>query len=107
MTAYSYPTASAAAIGEDIRPIPHTAGGSAELTEAEAAAYLDGSGYQAETADLLARTQKFPGNYQYTADRHRYAAFIVPAGCWRAGDCARSEDRIRSSGAGRRPYHCT
>lgn len=86
----------------DIKPVPCTIDGREELTEPEAAAYLASGGYAAEAADLMAQARKFPGNYLYTVDRHRYAAFIMPGGYWLAGDCAKSEERIKAIGRLRR-----
>jgi len=42
--------------------------------------------------------------YGYTLDRHRYLAHVLlrdGAWCWRAGDCAESEERIKALGRGR------
>jgi hypothetical protein len=85
-----------AAIQGDITVVPYTAGGRDKLTAEEASAYLDGSGYIQETGTLMAAARRSPGDCQYTADRHRYLVYVMPGGYWRAGDCAASEDRIKS-----------
>jgi hypothetical protein len=82
---------------------PHTADGSEQLTEAQALAYLEESGYGAEAAALADTARRFPGTYGYTSDRHRYIVFIMPGGYWKAGDCEASEERIKSLSAARRP----
>lgn len=88
----------------DIIPVPAlTADGQEHLTESEARAYLE-QGYDAEADSLMAVAARFPGAYQYTADRHRYVVFSMPGAYWLAGDCAESEESIKSLGreAGRR-----
>lgn len=80
---------------------PHTVNGSEHLTEDQTLAYLDTQGYVAETETLMAEARHFPGTYQYTADRHRYVAFIMPGGYWKAGDCTQSEERIKRIGRDR------
>jgi hypothetical protein len=93
------------AISNDIRTRPHEADGRQELTGDDVRAYLDASGYAAEAAELMARAQQFPGNYQYTASRHRYAAYIMPGGYWRSGDCTESEERIKALAARHQARH--
>ena len=87
------------AIGGDIKTHPHETGGRQKLTGDEVLSYLTESGYQAEAADLMARAQRFPGNYEYTTSRHRYVVYIMPGGYWRAGDCTASEERIKTLSA--------
>jgi hypothetical protein len=90
---------------EDITAIPYTVGGSDHLTEDDVRAYLVACGYAAEVEAMIADAVKFPDSYRYTEDRHRYAAHVLLAGgvwCWRAGDCTRSEERIKALGRGRR-----
>jgi hypothetical protein len=82
---------------EDITPVPHAIGGREELTGGEVLAYLGSQGYAAESEALMAAARKFPGACMYTADRHRYAAYIMPRGYWRAGDCEKSEERIKAA----------
>lgn len=84
---------------------PHTAYGSEQLTEAQARAYLHAQGYEDEAGPLMAEARRFPGIYAYTANRHRYVAFFMPGGFWKAGDCAESEERIKAAGRqGRRRW---
>ncbi len=53
----------------------------------------------------MAEARRFPGIYAYTANRHRYVAFFMPGGFWKAGDCAESEERIKAAGRqGRRRW---
>jgi hypothetical protein len=90
---------------DDITAVEYTVGGSNALSEDDVRAYLTACGYAAEVEAMIADALKFPGSYRYTADRHRYAAHVrLPGGvwCWRAGDCSRSEERIKALGRGRR-----
>ncbi len=79
---------------------PHTVSGSEHLNEAMVRAYLGAGGYEAET--LIAEARRFPGTYGYTFDRHRYIAYIMPGGYWKAGDCTESGERIKALRAARR-----
>ena len=81
---------------------PHTVSGSERLMEEQALAYLEAAGYGAEVPGLAAAAKRFPGNYQYTSDRHRYVVFIRPGDYWKAGDCEASEERIKALAAQRR-----
>lgn len=96
MTIYGYGASTTAIREDDIRPRPHAVDGRQELTGEEVRAYLAAEGYEAEAAGLMAEARRFPGTYMYTADRHRYAVHIMPGDYWRAGDCAASEERIKS-----------
>lgn len=87
---------------ETIPTRPHTVDGSERLAEGQALAYLTAEGYGAEALALMSDAVRFPRVYKYTADRHRYIAFSMPGGYWLAGDCAESEERIKSLGRARR-----
>jgi hypothetical protein len=89
----------------DIPARDHTVNGSECLTEDDVRAYLSAEGYAAEAEAMITGALKFPEIYQYTGDRHRYLAHVLlrdGAWCWRAGDCAESEERIKALGRGRR-----
>lgn len=96
---------------DDITAIEHTADGSNKLTAAQVRAYLAAGGYEAEADSMIADAVRW-ANYRYTADRHRYIARTRHDGgtglnaedwSWVAGDCTRSEERIKALGrAGRR-----
>jgi len=88
--------------GETIPTHPHAVDGSDRLTNEQAFAYLIAGGYGSEALALMAEAASFPGVYKYTADRHRYVAYSMPGGCWLAGDCERSEERIKTLGRKRR-----
>jgi hypothetical protein len=90
---------------DDITVTAHTVNGSDHLTEEQARAYLDGQGYAAETEAMIADALRFPETYRYTAGRHRYLVHVLPRDgewCWLAGDCERSEERIKALGRERR-----
>lgn len=90
---------------DDIKAIEHTVDGRDHLTEDEARAYLTASGYEAEAGAMIADALRFPEIYRYTGDRHRYLVRSLRRGGewhWRAGDCTRSEERIKALGRGRR-----
>ena len=90
---------------DDITAVEHTVDGSTQLAEGDVRAYLTAEGYAAEVEAMIADALRFPASYRYTADRHRYAAHVRLSGgvwCWRAGDCSRSEERIKALGRGRR-----
>jgi hypothetical protein len=89
----------------DIPARDHTVNGSKCLTEDDVRAYLTAEGYAAEAEAMITGALKFPEIYRYTGDRHRYLAHVLlrdGAWCWRAGDCAESEERIKALGRGRR-----
>jgi hypothetical protein len=88
--------------GETIPTHPHVVDGSERLTAEQALAYLDTEGYTAEAVALIAMAIRFPCDYKYTADRRRYVARIMPGDHWLAGDCAESEERIKSLARARR-----
>jgi hypothetical protein len=89
---------------DDITAVVHTVDGSDELTEVDVRAYLTACGYAAEAETMITDALRFPHDYRYTGDRHRYAAHVQSGGVWYwvAGDCSRSEDRIKALGRGRR-----
>ena len=90
---------------DDITALEHTVDGSNQLTEEQVRAYLAAEGYAAEVDAMIADGLRFPDRYEYTGDRHRYAAHVRLLGgvwCWRVGDCSRSEERIKALGRGRR-----
>lgn len=87
---------------ETIQPRPHVVDGSERQTNEQALAYLIAAGYGTEALALMADAAQFPGAYKYTADRHRYVVYSMPGAYWMAGDCAASEERIKSPGRSRR-----
>jgi len=95
---------------DDITAVEHTVDGSNELTAAQVRAYLVAAGYEAEADRMIADGVRW-ANHRYTADRHRYVARTRRNGgtglnpedwSWVAGDCTRSEERIKALGRGRR-----
>jgi hypothetical protein len=86
----------------DITVRAHAVSGSEHLNEAMTLAYLESSGYGTEARAMADEARKFPCTYLYTADRHRYVAYIMPGGYWLAGDCSESEERIKALSASRR-----
>lgn len=86
----------------DITVRPHAVSGSDHLDETAVIAYLEASRYGTESQAVADAARKFPGTYSYTADRHRYVAFIMPGGYWLAGDCSESEERIKTLSRARR-----
>jgi hypothetical protein len=86
----------------DITTRPHTVNGEDHLNEAMVLAYLGASGYGTEAQAMTEAARRYVGTYQYTADRHRYLAYIMPGGYWLAGDCTESEERIKALSASRR-----
>jgi hypothetical protein len=64
------------------------------LTRERATGRLAMAGYGREAVALLDACERWPGLWQYTADRHRCAVKHMPAGTWEVRDCAESEDRI-------------
>lgn len=88
--------------GETIAVHPHKVNGSGQLSGGAVLDYLTADGYEAEASALMTTAARFPGGYQYTADRHRYLVFIMPGGYWLAGDCTESEERIKRLGRERR-----
>ena len=87
---------------EDIRPVPHTAGGSERLSEETVRAYLEAGGYERLAEALTITARHFPGTYFYTPDRHRYVCRVMPGDYWLAGDSTASEERIKALGAARK-----
>ena len=87
---------------DDITAIEHTVDGRSQLTEGEVRAYLSAGGYAGEVEAVTADARRFPLTHTYTADRHRFVVFSMPGGYWLAGDCTRSEERIKALGRGRR-----
>lgn len=88
----------------DIAPVPFTVDGSEHLTEEQARGYLRESGYGGEVDHMTGQAERYPEIYRYTADRHRYLAHVLVHGEWHwvAGDCTKSEERIKVLGRARR-----
>ena len=95
---------------EDITAVPHTVDGSSQLTAGQARAYLSASGYEPEADRMIADAVR-RASHRYTDDRHRYLARTARIGgtglnpedwFWVAGDCTRSEERIKALGRDRR-----
>jgi hypothetical protein len=64
------------------------------MNREQAVAALEAAGYSAEAAAMAANAERWPGNWQYTRDRHRATVKHMPSGNWEVVDCAESEERI-------------